>query len=120
MKPEEISIDEQAEAFKALKRGEREKVQYQTVNGTWVQHDCGYVALATPIRLKPTPTYRPWTMAEVNVGTVVRDSREKTDVQTIISKNSRMVHVSKDGWITLDVLYRAFEQLDGSPCGELS
>ena len=117
-----ISIDEQAEAFKRLLMGHGSKVQFW--NGSYWSDGDDSPAFSldheTFIRLKPTPkppVYRPWTAGEVPVGMVVRQTNRKAWLETIQSKNDRMPALSIAGWVALDVLFRNYEQLDGSPCG---
>ena len=70
MNTPEISIEEQAEAFKAWKRGD--KTQYwSSADGMWLDGPAS-IWPNTIIRRKPAPKLRPWKPEEVPVGSLLR------------------------------------------------
>lgn len=118
-----ISIEEQAEAFKALKQGEWQKVQrWNRIHNCWragTEDMSRHYDLETILRLKPSPKLRPWKIEEVPVGAIVRV--KGTESRYIINGAcgaSSKVYVA-DCWTSLEQLFCGYEMNDRSACGVL-
>lgn len=90
-RPEEVSLEEQAEAFKTLLRGKKDEVQWFNPNNGWQSWpmDLSYVNFAaaskeSPIRRKPQPKLRPFKPEEVPVGALARCKTWFPEVRVVI------------------------------------
>ena len=78
MNTSEISLDEQAEAFKAWKRGE--EVEWWAMTRWEKLHGSGLLTFPTVIRRKPAPKLRPWSgIEEVPIGAKVKAAGSARD-----------------------------------------
>lgn len=130
MSTPEISIDEQAEAFKALKRGEWRKVQaYNWDQKRWdaygkVDLEIDELAFGCVIRLKPAPKLRPWTMNEVPWGARFRSKTQNTAYSQAVAVCDIYVTLSHYGNVSYPSLLAVYEfAMNGTfnwqPCGVL-
>lgn len=78
-RPEDVTLEEQAEAFKTLLRGKKDEVQWFNPNNGWQSWpmDWSYVNFVaaskeSPIRRKPQPKLRPWKPEEVPPHCLIR------------------------------------------------
>lgn len=80
--------------------------------------DLGFSYPACHYRIKPSPTFRPWTADEVPLGAEVR--HKKSGARSLISRvEANGALVSGDSFYTFVTLLRDLTLADGSPCGKV-
>lgn len=74
-KPEDVTLEEQVEAFQELRKGNYKNVEACRLGRTTWQHcpgPCWTIHEDTILRQKPTPKLRPWKPDEVPVGAMCK------------------------------------------------